>query len=79
MYRGDSVLNRYCYSAGNTQFTEGGILMNQKTTSEYQEVISMEEYLDKRKRQKKNAPENSSKMEATIPVNVAWAFAEMYI
>ena len=27
--------------------------MNQKTTSEYQEVISMEEYLDKRKRQKK--------------------------
>ena len=46
--------------------------MNQKTTSEYQEVISMEEYLDKRKRQKKNAPEN-------IPVNVAWAFAEMYI
>ena len=53
--------------------------MNQKTTSEYQEVISMEEYLDKRKRQKKNAPENNSKMETAIPVNVAWAFAEIYI
>lgn len=27
--------------------------MNQKTTSEYQEVISMEEYLDKRKDRKR--------------------------
>ncbi len=53
--------------------------MNQKTTSEYQEVISMEEYLDKRKRQKKNATENSSKIETTIPVTESWSFAENYI
>lgn len=53
--------------------------MNQKTTSEYQKVISMEEYLDKRKRQKKNAPENNREMETAIPANVAWAFTEMYI
>lgn len=53
--------------------------MNQNKVPDYPKVISMGEYLDKRKEQKKNAPETKSRQEESIPASVAWAFTEMYI